>query len=105
MSGVISYLSLYLHILQFYRVSVEVKRVGGAYGGKITRNNILASACGLAAYLTNRYHHHKNYLNYFIDINDSGTNLFISKLFYYATKYLKEYIVDYNLNIPLTNIP
>lgn len=41
-----------LHI--YFRVSVEVKRLGGAYGGKTTRNNVFAAACGLAAYVTNR---------------------------------------------------
>ena len=37
-----------------FRVAVEVKRLGGAYGGKTTRNNVFAAACGLAAYVTNR---------------------------------------------------
>ena len=32
-----------------------MKRLGGGFGGKITRNNILASVCGLAAFITNRY--------------------------------------------------
>ncbi|XP_052766428.1 xanthine dehydrogenase-like [Mya arenaria] len=36
------------------RIDVSVKRMGGAYGGKITRNNFIAAACGLAAKLTNR---------------------------------------------------
>ena len=71
LSGLISILSLYLHILQLYRVSVEVKRVGGAYGGKITRNNILASVCGLAAYLTNRYYHHNIRIYYECEIDKS----------------------------------
>ncbi|KAL4225427.1 hypothetical protein ACF0H5_016117 [Mactra antiquata] len=35
-------------------IKVSVKRLGGAYGGKITKNNIVAAACGLAAKLTNR---------------------------------------------------
>ena len=36
------------------RIDVQVKRLGGGYGGKITRNNIVAAACGLAAKLLNR---------------------------------------------------
>jgi len=35
-------------------INVTVKRLGGAYGGKITRNSWIAAACGLAAVLTNR---------------------------------------------------
>ncbi|XP_060570673.1 uncharacterized protein LOC132728960 [Ruditapes philippinarum] len=35
-------------------INVQVKRLGGAYGGKITRNSWIAAACGLSAYLTNR---------------------------------------------------
>ncbi|XP_053383770.1 uncharacterized protein LOC123535779 [Mercenaria mercenaria] len=35
-------------------ISVQVKRLGGAYGGKISRNSWIAAACGLSAYLTNR---------------------------------------------------
>ena len=41
-------------MLLFSRVTVEVKRVGGGFGGKITRAQINTSVCGLAAYLTNR---------------------------------------------------
>ncbi|WAR19141.1 XDH-like protein, partial [Mya arenaria] len=36
------------------KIDVSVKRMGGAYGGKISRNNYIAAACGLAAKLTNR---------------------------------------------------
>ncbi|KAL3841842.1 hypothetical protein ACJMK2_019941 [Sinanodonta woodiana] len=35
-------------------INVEVKRLGGAYGAKITRNHWISAACGLAAFLTNR---------------------------------------------------
>ncbi|KAL4225425.1 hypothetical protein ACF0H5_016115 [Mactra antiquata] len=35
-------------------VKIQVKRLGGAYGGKSSRNNIVAAACGLAAKVTNR---------------------------------------------------
>ena len=34
---------------------MEVDRLGGGFGGKITNNFLIASACGLAAYVTNRY--------------------------------------------------
>ncbi|XP_045174786.2 xanthine dehydrogenase-like [Mercenaria mercenaria] len=40
--------------IQKSNIDVSVKRLGGAYGGKITRNNIVAAACALAAKLTNR---------------------------------------------------
>ncbi|XP_052242919.1 uncharacterized protein LOC127852926 [Dreissena polymorpha] len=33
-------------------INVEVKRLGGAYGGKITQNCWIAAACGLSAYLS-----------------------------------------------------
>ncbi|XP_052797561.1 xanthine dehydrogenase/oxidase-like isoform X2 [Mya arenaria] len=35
-------------------INVQVKRLGGAYGAKITQNNWIAAACGLSAFLTNR---------------------------------------------------
>ncbi|KAK3581553.1 hypothetical protein CHS0354_031893 [Potamilus streckersoni] len=40
--------------LQRNVINVEVKRLGGSYGGKITRNHWISAACGLAAFLTNR---------------------------------------------------
>ena len=36
------------------RVSVIIKRVGGAYGGKISRASHTAAACALGAYATGR---------------------------------------------------
>jgi len=36
------------------KITVSVKRLGGGYGGKITRNNIVASACAMAAVITNK---------------------------------------------------
>lgn len=38
----------------FGSVNVSVKRVGGSFGGKITRCHQAAAACGLAAHLTRR---------------------------------------------------
>lgn len=38
-----------------YSVDVIVKRVGGAYGAKITRCHQIAAACGLAAYVSRRW--------------------------------------------------
>jgi len=35
-------------------VNVSAKRVGGAYGAKITRGHQIAAACGLGAYITKR---------------------------------------------------
>ena len=35
-------------------VSVSVKRVGGGYGGKISRSSQISAACALAAYHTRR---------------------------------------------------
>ncbi|KAL3841843.1 hypothetical protein ACJMK2_019942 [Sinanodonta woodiana] len=40
--------------MQKSSINVEVKRLGGAYGAKITRNHWISAACGLAAFLTNR---------------------------------------------------
>jgi len=39
----------------FFSVNVSAKRVGGAYGAKITRGHQIAAACGLGAYITKRY--------------------------------------------------
>ena len=36
-------------------VDVSVKRVGGAYGAKTTRPNLIAAACALGASVTGRY--------------------------------------------------
>jgi len=38
----------------FCSINVQVKRLGGAYGGKIVRNSWIAAACGLSAHLANR---------------------------------------------------
>ena len=35
-------------------VNVSVKRVGGAYGSKITRSHQITAACALGAFLTKR---------------------------------------------------
>ena len=35
-------------------VDVSVRRVGGAYGAKITRAHLIAAACALAAHTTQR---------------------------------------------------
>ena len=36
-------------------VDVSVKRIGGSYGAKITRSNLIAAACALGASVTRRY--------------------------------------------------
>lgn len=33
-----------------FRVNVEVRRLGGGFGAKLTRNSAVAAACALAAY-------------------------------------------------------
>ena len=38
-----------------YRVNVNAKRVGGGFGGKITRAAQTAAACALGAQVTERY--------------------------------------------------
>ena len=39
----------------YFRVTVIVKRVGGAYGAKAFFSTPVAAACALAAYVTQRY--------------------------------------------------
>lgn len=36
-----------------FRINIETRRAGGAYGAKISRTNQVAAACALAAFLTN----------------------------------------------------
>jgi xanthine dehydrogenase molybdopterin-binding subunit B len=38
----------------YFSIDVEVKRLGGAYGSKISRNFGIASACAVAAQVLNR---------------------------------------------------
>lgn len=42
-------------------VDVSVKRIGGAYGSKITRANLIAAACAVGAYATKRYRVGRNF--------------------------------------------
>lgn len=35
-------------------VDVSVKRIGGSYGAKFTRSNLIAAACAVGACVTNR---------------------------------------------------
>lgn len=46
--------SNYVEIFFFTRINVYVRRLGGAFGGKITRNAYLSSAAALAAYKLKR---------------------------------------------------
>ena len=46
-----------LNLCFVYRVDVIIKRVGGAYGGKISRASLIAAGCGLGAYVTRRCDH------------------------------------------------
>lgn len=48
-------MTLTVHVVYLYSVDVSVKRVGGAYGSKITRPNLIAAACALGAHVTRRY--------------------------------------------------
>ncbi|XP_055334051.1 uncharacterized protein LOC129585412 [Paramacrobiotus metropolitanus] len=61
------------------RVNVQVKRIGGSYGAKITRSNIIASGCALAAYLVNRP------VKFHMNLWDN--NRAIGKRFPYLTNY------------------
>lgn len=38
-----------------FSINVTVKRLGGAYGSKISRNFIVSAGCAVAAHLMNRY--------------------------------------------------
>lgn len=53
-----------VNIVCCYSVNVSVRRCGGAYGGKITRDAANSTACAVAAYVMNRYgrerEHHDN---------------------------------------------
>lgn len=37
-----------------YRINVQVKRLGGAYGAKIVRSSLVSTACAVAAYKLNK---------------------------------------------------
>ena len=55
-----------------YSVDVSVRRVGGAYGAKITRAHWIAAACGLAAHTTRRSTQHSiPGTTYYVHINSS----------------------------------
>jgi xanthine dehydrogenase/oxidase len=39
----------------FYsRINVKVRRIGGAYGSKVSRNSLVSVACAVAAQILNR---------------------------------------------------
>ncbi|CAI8020059.1 Xanthine dehydrogenase/oxidase [Geodia barretti] len=59
-------------------VDVSVRRVGGAYGGKITRSHWIAAACGLAAHATGRP------VRMHLDI-DTNMKMIGKRIPYYAT--------------------
>lgn len=44
----------YCHIFYSASINVSVRRLGGAYGGKISKASHVAAACAVAAYVTNR---------------------------------------------------
>ncbi|PVD33600.1 hypothetical protein C0Q70_04857 [Pomacea canaliculata] len=51
--SIVSVVSLVLNI-PVSSVNLEVERLGGAFGGKITRNHLVSGACALAAYIMQR---------------------------------------------------
>ena len=41
-------------VILFLRVNVETRRLGGSYGGKISRSTLVATACAIAAHELSR---------------------------------------------------
>lgn len=41
-------------VICFFRINVQVKRIGGAYGGKIIRSSLVSTACAVAAFTMNK---------------------------------------------------
>lgn len=44
----------FIHLILSFRVTVTIKRVGGAYGAKSSHAALVAAACSLAASITRR---------------------------------------------------
>jgi xanthine dehydrogenase/oxidase len=38
----------------YFRINVKVRRIGGGYGSKVSRNSLVSVACAIAAQVLNR---------------------------------------------------
>ncbi|XP_049839222.1 uncharacterized protein LOC126284382 [Schistocerca gregaria] len=99
------------------RINVQVKRLGGAYGAKVSRNMLVSTACALAAHLQNRPvrfilplernmesigKRHDCAMDYEVGVEDDGTIMYLEGNTYHN---IGDSLNDHPVLFTLANLP
>ncbi|XP_049767938.1 uncharacterized protein LOC126101302 [Schistocerca cancellata] len=99
------------------RINVQVKRLGGAYGAKVSRNMLVSTACALAAHLQNRPvrfilplernmesigKRHDCAMDYEVGVEDDGTIMYLEANTYHN---IGDSLNDHPVLFTLANLP